>query len=60
MEKTKAKICRNSGKQYVSSSKIRKIFEAKKIGKTCPNTCKLQCTTKIKEDRQKYLKNFGS
>lgn len=57
--KTAAKICRNSGKHYVSSSKSRKNFDAKKIGKTCTNKCKLQCTMKIKEeDRQKIFDEF--
>ncbi|CAG9763614.1 unnamed protein product [Ceutorhynchus assimilis] len=40
-EKTAAKIRRNSGKEYVSSSKSKRIYGAKKIGKACTNKCRL-------------------
>lgn len=42
-------MCRPTGKQYESSSKSKKIFEAKKIGKTFTEKYTLMYTTKIKE-----------
>ncbi|CAG9760292.1 unnamed protein product [Ceutorhynchus assimilis] len=58
-EKTAAKIRRNSGKEYVSSSKSKRIYGAKKIGKACTNKCRLQCATKIQvEERQKIFEEF--
>ncbi|XP_073999030.1 uncharacterized protein [Rhodnius prolixus] len=58
-KKNAAKIARNSGNQYVSSSKSKKIIAAREIKPPCKDTCKLKCNTKINdESRIEIFKSY--
>lgn len=57
--KTKAKIMRSLGKEYVSSGKNKTIIPAKKIKEPCNEKCKFQCRHKINEvARQMIFSEF--
>ncbi|XP_046665796.1 uncharacterized protein LOC124357786 [Homalodisca vitripennis] len=57
--KCKAKKLRNSGEEYKSSSKSRKLIEKKEIKPPCNDRCRIQCKTKINPDeRQTIFKNY--
>ncbi|XP_055905287.1 uncharacterized protein LOC129940814 [Eupeodes corollae] len=51
--RTKAKIARNFGKSYVSSSKTHRIIEERKMGPAC--NCRLGCSSKINEENRLKL-----
>lgn len=58
-KKNAAKIARNSGNQYVSSSRSKKIIAAREMKPPCRNTCKLKCNTRIAtESRKQIFKNY--
>lgn len=58
-KKNAAKIARNSGNQYVSSSKSKKIIAAREIKPPCKDTCKPKCNTKINdESRREIFKRY--
>ncbi|XP_030764271.1 uncharacterized protein LOC115888640 [Sitophilus oryzae] len=51
-KKKMAKILRDSGKQYISLSKSKKIVAAKKMGPPCTSRCRLKCSEKISENQR--------
>lgn len=54
-KKSVAKRCRNSGLEYTSSSKSKKVFKARNMGPPCNTKCRLQCSTKITQDDRKAI-----
>ncbi|CAG9836190.1 unnamed protein product [Diabrotica balteata] len=53
--RNKAKRLRNSGKEYVTKSKEKKIKPMRKVGKPCTDKCKLQCSTKFTEEQRQII-----
>lgn len=53
--KNKVKRLRNSGKAYVSCSKSRKVFQAKKLGPPCDAKCRLNCPSKILQEIRQII-----
>ncbi|CAH1107449.1 unnamed protein product [Psylliodes chrysocephalus] len=51
-KKKMTKMLRDSGKQYVSLSKSRKLIPAKKMGTPCSLKCRLKCSGNINEDER--------
>lgn len=57
--KNKAKLLRNSGKAYTSTSKSQKQMKERQIKPTCNEKCKLKCYNKISEEKRKLIfKNY--
>lgn len=56
-EKLKAKRLRNEGKEYVSTSKQKKVIPAKTVKEPCNDKCRYQCPKKISEEQR--LKIFN-
>lgn len=54
-KKNAAKIARNSGNQYVSSSRSKKIVSAREMKPPCRNTCKLKCNTRIATESREHI-----
>lgn len=55
----KAKTMRNSGKAYVSSSKTKKQFQARKVRPACGGNCRLRCREKINDEvRQEIFDSY--
>lgn len=54
-KKAIAKRCRNSGLQYISSSKSKKFFPAKQLGPPCNDRCRLKCFSKFTEEERKAI-----
>ncbi|KAF2893553.1 hypothetical protein ILUMI_12621 [Ignelater luminosus] len=54
-KKNAAKIARNSGKGYVSTSISRKVMKAREIKPPCTETCKLKCSSKITTESRKLI-----
>lgn len=53
--KNKAKLLRNSGKAYTSTSKSQKQMQERQIKPTCTEKCKLKCYNKISEEKRKLI-----
>ncbi|CAH2088121.1 unnamed protein product [Euphydryas editha] len=54
-----AKRLRNSGLQYISVSKFKKVMPKKQIGPPCGEKCRLKCSKIIKqEDRENIFDNY--
>lgn len=53
--KEKAKILRNLGKEYQSSSKSGRIFSEKEMGPPCRENCHLKCTDKFSEETRREI-----
>ncbi|CAG4944667.1 unnamed protein product [Colias eurytheme] len=57
--KNKAKLLRNCGKAYISTSKSQKPMPERQMKPTCTEKCKLKCYNKISEEkRQLIFMNF--
>ncbi|XP_045491096.1 uncharacterized protein LOC123690980 [Colias croceus] len=57
--KNKAKLLRNCGKAYISTSKSQKPMPERQMKPTCTEKCKLKCYNKINEEkRQLIFMNF--
>ncbi|XP_074033291.1 uncharacterized protein [Leptinotarsa decemlineata] len=54
-KKTAAKSARNSGVEYVSSSKSKKVIRAREMKPPCKESCRLNCRTKITEESHKNI-----
>ncbi|KAF2896723.1 hypothetical protein ILUMI_09452 [Ignelater luminosus] len=54
-KKNAAKIARNSGKGYVSTSISRKVMKAREMKRPCTETCKLKCSSKITTESRKLI-----
>lgn len=55
----KVKLLRNSGQQYISSSKTKKVFTARQLRPPCKEKCRLDCSRKISETvRQDIFSNY--
>lgn len=51
-KKSKAKLLRNSGKPYTSSSIRKTEIRARKLRPACNEKCKLKCSSKIEENKR--------
>lgn len=54
-KKNKAKLLRNSGKAYLSSSKSKKLMKERELKPTCNDKCKLKCFNKISEEKRQII-----
>ncbi|XP_045778740.1 uncharacterized protein LOC123876489 [Maniola jurtina] len=54
-KKKTAKKLRNSGKQYVSLSKTKRVISERRMGPPCTERCRLRCSEKIDEDHRNAI-----
>lgn len=54
-KKNSAKIARNSGKEYVSSSKSARVIKAREMKAPCGDTCKLKCNSRVSAESRQYI-----
>uniref|UniRef100_A0A6P7H6I5 Uncharacterized protein LOC114344949 n=1 Tax=Diabrotica virgifera virgifera TaxID=50390 RepID=A0A6P7H6I5_DIAVI len=53
--RNKAKRLRNSGKEYVTKSKEKKMRPVRKVGRPCTDKCKLKCANKFTEEQRQAI-----
>ncbi|CAG9767658.1 unnamed protein product [Ceutorhynchus assimilis] len=56
--KNKIKRLRNSGKEYISSAKSKRVVSAKQVKESCGEKCQHQCSKKF--DREQRLQLFNA
>ncbi|KAJ8926235.1 hypothetical protein NQ314_021423 [Rhamnusium bicolor] len=54
-KKIKTKMLRNSGQEYISSSKTLKKLKAREMRRPCGEKCLLKCTSNITEEERKMI-----
>ncbi|XP_050500075.1 uncharacterized protein LOC126880315 [Diabrotica virgifera virgifera] len=53
--KAVAKTLRNSGQEYLSASRNRRVIPARKMGSPCTTQCRLKCADHISEEIRKQI-----